>query len=161
MITLHAWRVRRAMEKYARYLYAQRARLGYAEVRPMRSFPTPYMRVPAHDTDCSESSAIVAQASGAPTPYVRDREGYTGTMLDTLPHIEKKATRRGDFAVFVRPGVPTGEHVVILLQGGRRYTDPLVFSHGAPGAYIVRLSQEASYHRGASIVFLKSVPDRL
>jgi hypothetical protein len=127
----------------------------------MRSFPTKYGKVPAHPTDCSESSALILQASGAPTPYVVKRQGYTGTMLATLPHISKRSTRRGDFAVFVNAQNPTGEHVVILLQGGRWHSDPLCFSHGSPGAYIWPLSTEHHYHESSSIVYLRAVPKRL
>lgn len=153
-------RARRAMCRYANYLYTQRAEMSYAEVRPMRSFHTPFMTVPAHATDCSESTALVARGAIAPTPYVVDDEGYTGTQLATLPHIPFSETRRGDFAVFVAPERPTGDHVVMLLQGGRRKSDPLVWSHGRPGVDVMPLSKMKAGFPDHKTVYLKTVPDR-
>jgi cell wall-associated NlpC family hydrolase len=80
-------------------------------------------------------------------------------MLETLPHIQKRQTRRGDLVVFEQTASRPA-HVVVLTQGGRWRRDPSCFSHGMPGAYIVPLSVEASYHPGQPLVFLRSVPER-
>lgn len=139
------------------------ASMAYAEVRPMQSFLTPWGRIPAHPTDCSESTAMIAHASGAPTPYVTGSiaagfQGYTGTMLANLKHIPKVLTRRGDFAVFSNPDHPDGVHVVMLLQSGWWRRDPLVWSHGRPGVDVMPLSQMAAGFPGDTITYLQAVP---
>lgn len=144
---------------FANFLTIRRARLPYAEVRPMRSFFTRWCSMPKAATDCSESTSMILGASGAPTPYVVNNAGYTGTQLATLPHIPFHETRRADLAVFVNPARPNGDHVVMLLQGGRRVSDPLVWSHGRPGVDVMRLSQMKAGFPGCAVVFLKSVPD--
>ena len=123
----------------------------------MRSFPSALYQVPVHDTDCSELASIIAQAAGAPTPYVVDREGNTTTMLDKLPHIRKRHSRAGDFVVFSET-TEHPAHVVVLRQGGRWHSDPIVFSHGEPGVHVWPLSQEVRYHAGQPVHFLRSVP---
>jgi hypothetical protein len=153
-------RTRAAMLMEARYLYRNRARMGYAEVRPMLSFHTPAHTVPAHPTDCSESLSMVARIAGAPTPYVKDNFGFTGTMLATLPHISFSQTRRGDFAVYVAPERPGGDHVVMLMQGGRHRHNPVVWSHGRPGVDMMPLSEMTAGFPGREVVFLRTVPER-
>lgn len=161
--TFRAYRVRRAMWNYGWILYDHaRTSLAYEQYRPMRSFLTPYGHLPAHATDCSESTSLIARASGAQTPWVTgDAQhgflGYTGTMLAKLKKIPKVLARRGDFAVFVSHAEPTGEHVVMLMQSPWWRTDPLVWSHGTTGIQVWNLSTEAQYHPGCSIVFLQVV----
>lgn len=145
---------------FANFLYIRRWQLPYAEVRPMRSFFTKWCQMPPAATDCSESTSMILGASGAPTPYVRDNQGYTGTQLATLPHIAFKETRRADLAVFVNPARPGGDHVVMLLEGGRRHSDPKVWSHGRPGVDIMPLSEMKRGFPGCAVVFLRSVPER-
>lgn len=157
----HAREVRKRAYEYAMYLYAHRTRLFYAEVRPMRSFPTPWLHLPRAATDCSESTAIILQASGAPTPYVIEKLGYTGTMLARLPHIRRWFARRGDLVCFKNAANPGGVHVVMLLQGCRWHRDPLVWSHGGPGVDLMPLSHMAYGFPGFEMVFLRAVPLRL
>lgn len=145
---------------FAEFLYARRARLLYQEFRAMRSIKTRWCKFPEFPTDCSESCSILARASWAPTPYEVNGLGFTGTMLATLPHIAHSQSRRGDFVVFVHPDRPSGDHVVMLLQGGRRKIDPLVWSHGQNGVMRIPLSEEHSFHPGTAAVYLKTVPER-
>lgn len=152
--------VRHRMCLFAEFLYARRSRLLYEQVRPMRSIKTRWCKFPPHPTDCSESTAMIAHASWAPTPYVKDGAGYTGTMLATLPHVAHSQSRRGDFVVFVSAEHPAGEHVVMLLQGGRRKVDPLVWSHGHNGVDVMPLSEMQAGFPGYRAVYLKTVPER-
>ncbi len=152
--------VRHRMCLYAEFLHARASLMAYAEVRAMRSFHTKWMQLPQHATDCSESCAMIARASWAPTPYVQNDLGFTGTMLATLPHISFSQTRRADFAVFVHPDRPTGDHVVMFLQGGRRHADPMVWSHGSPGVHEMPLSDMQAGFPGHATVYLRSVPER-
>lgn len=154
--------VRHKMCLYAMFLYARRQFLPYAEARPMRSFITRWCTLPKFPTDCSESTSMIADASGAPTPYVTGPPyaGFTGTQLAKLEHIPYSQTRRGDFAVFVHPARPNGDHVVMLLQGGRRHSDAQVWSHGRPGVDIMPLSRMKAGFPGCSVVFLRTVPER-
>jgi hypothetical protein len=145
---------------FANFLFLRRARLGYQEVRPMRSFFTKWCRMPRAPLDCSESTSMIARASGAPTPYVVNMQGFTGTQLAHLPHIPLSASRRGDFVVFVHPDRPMGDHVVMLLEGGRRHADPRVWSHGRPGVDVMSLSQMVRGFPGHRVVVLRTVPER-
>jgi hypothetical protein len=160
-ISVKAAHVRKRMAQYMDFLHHRSSELGYAEVRPMRSFPTPFLHVPAHDTDCSESTAIITEASGAPTPYVSNDAGFTGTMLATLPRISLRKSRRGDLVVFVAPERPTGDHVVMLRNGGMFKADPLVWSHGGPGVDVMPLSHMKAGFPGHEAVVLRNVPPRL
>ena len=152
------WLARRRIVRYCAFLADHADRLGYAEVRPMRSFETPYMTVPAHDTDCSESSAMILHASGVRVPWVKDGAGYTGTALATLGHIPLRKSRRGDLAVFVSDAHPDGVHMVILTQGGMFHSDPMVWSHGRPGVDRMPLSQMRAGFPGDHTVILRGVP---
>jgi hypothetical protein len=63
----------------------------------------------------------------------------------------------GDLVIFVGGKL---EHVVVLTQGGREHTDPLVVSHGGegdPAKYT--LSTQTSIHSGQPIVYLRLISD--
>jgi peptidoglycan hydrolase-like protein with peptidoglycan-binding domain len=79
-------------------------------------------------TDCSGFVTIMAKWSGAPDPngLGYDGQGYTGTLLQHLPHITKQDSLPGDLVVF---GPPPGDHVVVLVEPGT-VADPQVVSHG-------------------------------
>jgi hypothetical protein len=156
--SLRARRVRARIIEFCDFLYTHRSQLPYDPVRPMRSFWTPFLTVPSHATDCSESSALILRACGAPTPFVAGLQGNTSTMLARLQRIPRRRARRGDLVVF-EATAEHAAHVVILQQGGWR-RDPLMFSHGMAGVFRSTLSAEASYHRGQPMVFLRSVPVR-
>jgi hypothetical protein len=105
------------------------SQIHYAEIRPiphLRKYQLPFT------TDCSGFVTIMAQWSGNPDPNGKDfdGQGYTGTMMDHLPHIEFHDTLRGDLVVF---GGNPGVHVAVLLIGGARESNPPCASHGEPG----------------------------
>lgn len=79
-------------------------------------------------TDCSGFVTLMAKWSGAPDPNGMgyDGYGYTGSLLQHLPHITKAECLPGDLVVF---GPAPGDHVVVLIQAGT-VADPLVVSQG-------------------------------
>lgn len=104
-------------------------------------------------TDCSGFVTIMAKWSGAPDPngLGYDGQGYTGTLLEHLPHIAKAESLPGDLVVM---GPGTGEHVVVLIQAGT-VADPLVVSHGQESDPCrVALSVETAGH-APPVTFLR------
>lgn len=89
--------------------------------------------------DCSEMGSWLLRCVGAwhwPSP------GYTGSHLATLPSYSNPAHAGiGALCVF---GPGDGDHEAIVHTPG---ADPLMFSHGRPGADLVRLSAERRVHR--------------
>jgi len=123
--------VRKSLVSLGYWAHQNRDEIYYAEVRPIPvSLPVRHLPL---TTDCSGIVTMFAMWAGAPDPNGNnyDGTGYTGTLLDHLPHIALNETWRGDLVVF---GAPPGIHAVMLLQGGCHYADPLVVSHGHPGA---------------------------
>jgi peptidoglycan hydrolase-like protein with peptidoglycan-binding domain len=99
---------------------------GDLNARPM-PIDIPKYHLP-FTTDCSGFVTIMAKWSGAPDPngLGYNGYGYTGDLLQHLPHITKAESLPGDLVVF---GPGTGEHVVVLIQDGT-VADPLVVSQG-------------------------------
>lgn len=101
--------------------------------------------------DCSQSVELLCHVAGLQDPnglgYRSD--GYTGTLLDHLPHYRgPKGASVGALVVF---GPGTGEHVCMVRHPGE---DPILFSHGQErGPVYIRLSVERRYHR-APVTFL-------
>lgn len=118
--------------------------IHYAEDRPI---PFPRIKSLPLTTDCSGIVTIIAKWSGCPDPNGNDYDGsgYTGTLLTHLPEIGIHQTWRGDLAIL---GPGTGDHVVMLLEGGARKSDPLVMSHGHPGIDDPSISPLSSMLRG-------------
>jgi hypothetical protein len=124
-------RVRRELVSLGYWAHDHRDQIYYAEVRPIP------VHLPKHHlpftTDCSGIITMFARWAGVPVDPNGENysgSGYTGTLLH-LPHIPLKKTWRGDIAIL---GPGTGSHAVMLLQGGSVTDDPLVASHGHPGA---------------------------
>lgn len=131
------------------WCHANRDQIYYAQDRPI-VFPATARHLP-FTTDCSGIVTMLAKWCGMPDPNGENYNGsgYTGTLLDHLPAIGIHQTWRGDLAIF---GPGTGDHVVSLLQGGDKYSDPLVMSHGHPGADdpgIFRLSNSIAEFNGS------------
>jgi hypothetical protein len=128
---------RQSMVDDCKWAIKHRSEISYGQVRPipvnLPEFSLPFT------TDCSGFVTIMAKWSGNPDPNGNDfdGQGYTGTMLNYLPHIPLGNTWRGDLAVF---GPYPGLHVVVLLAGGSRGSNPPVASHGGavgPGQYLL------------------------
>jgi hypothetical protein len=122
--------LRQTMVDNCNWAIEPRCQFSYQEVRPIE-FPPPRTGGKI-TTDCSGFVTIMAKWSGIPDPNHNgyDGQGFTGTLLDALPHIELAHSRRADLVVF---GPPPGRHVICLLEGGSVDADPMCASHGEQG----------------------------
>jgi hypothetical protein len=129
---------RAAMHYVMEFLLNHRHRCHYAEVRPMRSETIRSMyglkqRVAAPGgliMDCSEAVTLICKVAGLEDPngLAYSGNGYTGTLLDHLPHYsDPGAGKVGALCVF---GPGTGTHVAMVYARGH---DPLLWTHGEEG----------------------------
>lgn len=132
------------------YLIAHQAQIHYAQIRPMRTAHlheqethTLFQAGHSITMDCSESVTLLCRWAGLhdPNGFGYNGAGYTGTLLQHLPHYTNpKAAYVGALVVF---GPYPGHHVCMVLEPGK---DPLLFSHGSErGPYPIRLSTERRY----------------
>lgn len=136
-------------------LLAHEPQVHYAQIRPMST------RVLADEAalsaalvhagggivmDCSEAVTLLCRLAGLKDPngLGYDGSGYTGTLLDHLPHYhDPKGANVGALVVF---GPLTGDHVAMVMERDR--LNPLLWSHGAErGPRAVTLAHEAAVHR--------------
>jgi hypothetical protein len=94
--------------------------------------------------DCSQAVTMLCKWARLKDPNgLRYRyAGYTGTLLETLPHYTNpKAAKVGALVVY---GPGTGEHVSMVYEPGE---DPLLWSHGFDGGpVLIRLSAQRKVH---------------
>ena len=111
-----------------------KAHWNYAQVRPI-PLGLPKFTHGTITTDCSGFVTLMAKWAGMPDPngFGYSGEGYTGSLLNHLPHVPWSETWRGDLCVF---GGGTGTHVVVLQLGVPHGGDPYVYSHGFQGGPI-------------------------
>ena len=136
------------------YLVRHEPNVHYAQVRPMvtRSIHTlvelhtAVERSKGLTMDCSESVTLLCKLAGLKDPNGLNYNGagWTGTLLDHLPHYYA-ATSAGIGALVVfGVGNPSREHVCMVRRTG---SDPLLFSHGQErGPFFIPLSVEKRYH---------------
>ncbi len=120
------------------------AQIHYAQIRPMRSVHLAAPHYPM-TMDCSEAVTCLCKWAWLKDPngLHYNGSGYTGTMLDHLPHYHDPANAMVGALVIFGPG--TGEHVAMVLEPDHR--NPLLFSHGSEaGPIAVRLHDEAQAH---------------
>jgi hypothetical protein len=127
-----------------RDLVKHEPQVHYAQIRPMRSVR---LTKPAYPLtmDCSEAVTCLCKWAGLTDPngLGYNGHGYTGTMLDHLPHYYNPANALPGALVVFGPG--TGEHVAMVLKPAHH--NPLLFSHGLErGPLLIRLHDEADYH---------------
>jgi len=146
------------MVSHAEWAIHNAPSIGYLEARPMP------IHIAAHHlpftTDCSGFVTMMAKWGGAPDPNGLGYDGYgfTGTLLDNLPHIDRQHAKRGDLVVY---GDGTGDHVVMLLQNVANHPDPTVASHGeesGPTRYLLS-TETAFFLAGTHMRFLRMVFD--
>lgn len=151
---------RNHLVRLAQFLNRYAENVDYAEVRPMstRSLTqtqmTTRLESGGHITcDCSESVTMMFRMAllRDPNGLGYDGYGYTGTMLDHLPHFTNWGeVHEGTLIVF---GGGTGTHVVMVTcpNGG----NPDVYSHGSHAASAIwSLEQERQYHVGEPLTLL-------
>lgn len=133
----------------------------YQEVRPMvtRGLTESRLRellAAGRDItcDCSESVTLMFRLAGLADPngLGYDGFGYTGTMLDHLPHFKNiEDAHVGTLIVF---GSGTGTHVVMVTK--RNGQNPHVYSHGSHAASAIwDLDTERTYHPGEPLTLLE------
>lgn len=134
-------------------LVAAEPRVHYGQVRPMvtakirdeAALRRALARPAGITLDCSEIATLLCRLAGLADPNGRgyDGSGYTGTMLEHLPHYDDP--RRANIGALVVLGPGTGEHVCMVRTPG---PDPILFSHGWEGGpALIRFSAERAYHR--------------
>src|SRR5258707_8744313 len=97
--------------------------------------------------DCSEMVTELLHWVGCADPNGLHYRyaGYTGTMLDHLPHYaDARNAMTGALAVY---GPGTGDHVSMVRKPDPTNGNPLMGSHGRAGYNLIRLHDEASWHR--------------
>ena len=125
-------------------LLAHERQIHYAQIRPMRSVHLQHPVYPL-TMDCSESVTCLCKWAGLQDPngLGYDGSGYTGTLLDHLPHYYDPGN--ADVGALVVFGPGTGQHVTMVLEPDHR--NPLLWSHGSEsGPRLVRLHDEAQAH---------------
>ena len=124
--------------------HAHRAQIHYAQVRPMRNVQLARPVYPL-TMDCSEGVTCLCKWAGLhdPNGLGYNGKGYTGTLLDHLPHYFRPANAMTGALVVFGPG--TGEHVAMVREPDHR--NPLLWSLGSEvGPVFVRLHDEAQEH---------------
>lgn len=145
---------RNHMVRLAQLLNRYAPDVGYAEVRPMRTRHLTQSRltidlqhgVPV-TMDCSESVTLICRLAGLKDPngLAYDGYGYTGTMLEHLPHFtDYHELHKGSLIVY---GAGTGTHVVMVVAPNDH--NPEVYSHGSHANHAIwSLETEDIYHPG-------------
>jgi len=94
--------------------------------------------------DCSQAVTCLFKWAGLKDPNGLSYKyaGYTGTLMQHLPHYADSSKGRVGALVVYGPG--TGEHVSMVYTPG---DDPLLWSHGLDGGpELVTLSRQRTYH---------------
>jgi len=151
---------RTRMVEIATFLIAHAPQIHYAEVRPMSTarltLPELQTRFRTGGTitmDCSEAVTLICRLAGLrdPNGLGYNGEGYTGTLLDHLPHYTDVA--RGHPGALLVFGAGTGTHVCMVLE--RDGENPILFSHGSEiGPLRISLADERTAHEGEPITML-------
>ena len=129
---------RAAMRYLMDLLLHHRARIHYAELRPMSTASIHSVlglkqRIAAPGgltMDCSESVTLICKLAGLSDPngLAYNGQGFTGTLLGHLPHyVNAAGAKIGALCVF---GPGTGKHVAMVYERG---TDPMMWTHGETG----------------------------
>lgn len=132
----------------------------YAEVRPMSTRDLTLSQLRCRfisggtiTCDCSESVTLMFRLAGLKDPngLNYDGYGYTGDMLDHLPHFtDWEEVHEGTLIVF---GAGTGTHVVMVTRPNGQ--NPMVYSHGShANSAIWDLDTERTYHPGEPMTLL-------
>lgn len=119
--------------------------LPYRAVRPMSTkslyeadVVSMFKRNMPITTDCSEIVTLICRWSGYKDPSGMGYNGFgnSATMFDNLGHYTNPAQAHAGALVVFGPGGST--HVAMMMEPAK---DPIIFSHGSPGAIQIPLSQ--------------------
>lgn len=135
------------------YTYRERAKIHYAQVRPMRTrrihslhLLQQALQSPAGITsDCSESVTMLCRIAGLDDPngFGYDGHGFTGTLLHHLPRYARASDAKVGALVVFGPG--SGDHVCMVRHVG---ANPLLWSHGQErGPIFISLREESRFQR--------------
>jgi hypothetical protein len=127
--------------------------IHYKEIRPMQTtniMSIVQLKVKLEQDggitmDCSESVTLISKLAGLQDPNGNHYDGYgfTGTLLENLPHYEDPRIAKIGAMVVFGPG--TGEHVCMVRHRGM---NPILFSHGQERDPIyISLSEERKFHK--------------
>ena len=141
--------VRRGIVAAARWGIRNEPRIHYAQVRPI-----PLTRKLPLTTDCSGFATLCYFLAGAPDPNGRryDGSGWTGTLLEAMENVDRRAVLAGDIVVW---GEYPGHHCAIVLEPG---DDPVLASHGQERGPIEILFSTESRYQPAEVTWLSSLP---
>lgn len=156
------WVFRFRIRRICWLLVNHKDKVLYAEVRPMRTNSiksTKELKKRLKDgtitCDCTEAITMIFRLAGAKDPNGSNYngQGFTGTMLDHLPHFKKSISGAKTGAILIF-GAGDGTHGCIVMSDAKG-GNPWVFSNGSDaGPYRIRLSSEKTAHVGEPITLL-------
>ncbi len=150
--------VRAALVSNLKWAVKNKAKFGYVEKRPM--VLAPHRQIPAgFACDCSTFVTLMCQWSQAPDPngYGFNDYGNSDSIDVQLNSIALNQTWRGDLVVYGTEGAT--QHVAMFLQGGVKFTDPLVVSHGdGHGPTQMSISALNAGFRGMRVAYKQLIP---
>ena len=149
---------RAALVSNLKWAVKNKTRFGYVEKRPM--VLPPYRAIPAgFACDCSTFVTLMCEWSQAPDPngYGFNDYGNSDSIDVQLNTIALNQTWRGDLVVYGTEGAT--QHVAMLLQGGTKFTDPQVVSHGdSNGPTQMSISALNAGFRGMRVAYKQLIP---
>lgn len=142
---------------------AHQGAIHYAQTRPIPLRPAHILpRLPLR-TDCSGWATICYRYAGAADPngLGYSGQGYTGSLLRHMRHINRLAIRQGDLVVYGCKSNPTGHHVAVIMSVGERTPETIITcSHGSEaGPLEISVAHEAALQPDGltGIVYLSSI----
>ena len=119
--------------------------LPYKAIRPMSTkdlyehdVVTMFAKGQSINTDCSEMVTLICKWAGLKDPngFGYNGDGNSSTMYKHLAHYtQPERAHAGAIVVF---GPSGGTHAAMVMEPAK---DPVLFSHGSPGAIKIPLSQ--------------------
>ena len=141
--------VRQAIVAAAHLGIRNEPRIHYAETRPF-----PLERHLPLTTDCSGFVTLCYFLAGAPDPNGRgyDGRGWTGSLLETMENVDRRAVLAGDVVVW---GEYPGRHCALVLEPG---DDPLLASHGQERGPLEILFSDECRYQPVEVTWLSCLP---
>jgi hypothetical protein len=114
------------------------------DIRTVAELKRRVRRTEGWTVDCSQCVTGVLLAAGCRNPNGFNTDGFTGTLLEHLPHYhDPRAAYIGALAVF---GPGTGHHVAIVRHRDTHHGNPVMLSQGQESdPRMINLLTEAAY----------------